>query len=227
MRSEQRAFQEFDPSFKELIGEQADIRLLEEKDWAFAHEAGVFLKDSGNVYFTSNRIPQPDGSQKIVTSKINLNESPTRSEVVNTDVLMGNGGIKYKNGVLFCEQGTIDRLGAISWMEDGFPYKVTTIVDSFQGRPFNSPNDVVVHRDGSIWFTDPIYGYKQKFKPKPSLPSQVYRYDPTTKAIRAVADGFVRPNGICFSPDQLVVYVTDTEQANGDGVFDRGKFASM
>jgi gluconolactonase len=227
MESKQTAFQAFHPSFQELIGEQARITLLEQKDWAFAHEAGVFFKDSGNVYFTSARLLEPDGSQKVVISKINLNESPPKSEVVNTDVLMANGGIKYKNGVLFCEQGDMERLGALSWMEDRPPYNVTTMVDSFQGRPFNSPNDIVVHRDGSTWFTDPIYGYMQKFKPKPSLPSQIYRYDPAIKAIRAVADGFVRPNGICFSPDQSVVYVSDTEQANGDGIFDQGKFASM
>jgi gluconolactonase len=75
-------------------------------------------------------------------------------------------------------------------MEDCPSYKLTTIADSFQGWSFNSLNDVVIHRDGSIWFTVPIHGYMQKLKPKHSLPSQVYRFDLATKATQVVADGF-------------------------------------
>jgi gluconolactonase len=227
MANEQIGFHSYHPSFKQLIGEDPEIILLEEKSWAFAHEAGVFFKDSGCLYFTSNLIPQSDGSRSVIISKINTKENPAKSEVVKADILMGNGGIKYMDGVLFCDQGTMERPSALRYMENRSPYKVTTVVDSFQGRPFNSLNDVIIHIDGSIWFTDPIYGYMQGYRPKPRLPSQVYRYDPSTKAIRALADGFGRPNGICFSPDQSVVYITDTAQVSGDGNFDEGNSASM
>lgn len=91
------------------------------------------------------------------------------------------------------------------------------IVTNFHGRDFNSVNDVVVSKDGCIWFTDPNYGYEQGFRQKPRLPNQVYRYNPKTGDLRVVADGFGRPNGIAFNPDETVVYITDTDFIHGDG----------
>jgi gluconolactonase len=106
-------------------------------------------------------------------------------------------------------------------------YEAELLVTSFYGRPFNSPNDVVVHSDGSIWFTDPNYGWEQSIRPQPKLPNQVYRYDPATRGIRAIADGFNRPNGICFSPDEKTVYVTDTDWIHGDGSTDDTRVSHM
>ena len=84
-----------------------------------------------------------------------------------------------------------------------------------------------MHDDGSIWFTDPIYGHEQGFRPKPELPNQVYRYDPINDNIRAVADGFGRPNGLCFAPDEQTLYVTDTDYIHGDGTTDATRASSM
>lgn len=106
-------------------------------------------------------------------------------------------------------------------------YEAELLVSSFHGRPFNSPNDVVVHSDGSIWFTDPIYGWEQGIRPRPRLPNQVYRFDPATRGIRAMADGFGRPNGICFSPDEKIVYITDTDWIHGDGSTDEMRASHM
>ncbi len=91
------------------------------------------------------------------------------------------------------------------------------IVTNFHGRDFNSVNDVVVAKDGCIWFTDPCYGNEQDFRQRPKLPNQVYRFDPSNGDLRVVADGFGRPNGICFSPDEAVCYITDTDYIHGDG----------
>ena len=89
-------------------------------------------------------------------------------------------------------------------------------VNSWGGKPFNSPNDVVMKRsDGSLWFTDPIYGYAQGSGPPAVLGNWVYRLDPKTKMASVVADGFVRPNGIAFSPDESVAYVSDTGSLTG------------
>jgi hypothetical protein len=140
---------------------------------------------------------------------------------------MANGGVNYQNGVLFCSQGALDRPSSLIHMETEAPYQCTTILDSFYGRQFNSINDVVIHSDGSIWFTDPIYGFKQGYRPTPDLPVQVYRYDPIAKSVRVVADGFGRPNGISFSPDEKVVYVTDTDAVQGDGSVDWSRAATM
>ena len=85
----------------------------------------------------------------------------------------------------------------------------------------------MVHSDGSIWFTDPIYGSEQKITKPPELPNQVYRFEPDTGDVRAVADGFGRPNGLCFAPGEKVLYVTDTDMQHGDGTVDRTRVSNM
>src|SRR5579862_4060379 len=94
---------------------------------------------------------------------------------------------------------------------------VTVIADKFQGKRLNSPNDIVVHPDGSIWFTDPVYGisgYYEGFKADPELPTGVYRVDGKTGQIEKLTDEYSGansgPNGICFSPDYKKVYIADT-----------------
>ncbi len=88
------------------------------------------------------------------------------------------------------------------------------LVDSIDGKRFNSPNDVVVHSDGSIWFTDPTYGIDSHYEGERSTPelegSHVYRFDPRTCAIEAVIADRLRPNGLAFSPDETILYVADT-----------------
>jgi gluconolactonase len=131
------------------------------------------------------------------------------------------------NGILFCAQGTKHQPSGLIHMLPYPPYEVKTMLTKYHGRPFNSPNDVVVHKDGSIWFTDPIYGYEQGFRPSPQLPNHVYRFEPDTGDIRVVADGFRRPNGICFSPDQRTCYITDTDFIHGDGSMDPRRASTM
>jgi sugar lactone lactonase YvrE len=73
---------------------------------------------------------------------------------------------------------------------------VAVLVNNFQGRQFNSINDVAVNpRNGHLYFTDSLYGYLQDFRPPPALPTQVYRLDPDTGALTVVADEFDKPNG--------------------------------
>src|SRR5450432_4441762 len=90
---------------------------------------------------------------------------------------------------------------------------VTVIADKYQGKRLNSPNDIVIHPDGSIWFTDPMYGILgnyEGFKAQSELKTAVYRVDSKTGQIDKVADQPDMPNGICFSPDYKKVYVADT-----------------
>ena len=80
----------------------------------------------------------------------------------------------------------------------------TVIADRFEGKRLNSPNDVVVHPDGSVWFTDPMYGINgnyEGFKAESELPVAVYRVDPQNAQVVKVTDEFGGPNGLCFSPD--------------------------
>jgi gluconolactonase len=87
---------------------------------------------------------------------------------------------------------------------------ITVLCDSYQGKRLNSPNDVVVARDGGIWFTDPpfgILGYYEGHKDTQELPHSVYRLDPHTGAPSLVADDIPGPNGLAFSPDERVLYI--------------------
>jgi gluconolactonase len=90
---------------------------------------------------------------------------------------------------------------------------VIAIVDRFDGKRLNSPNDVVVKSDGSIWFTDPpfgILGYYEGERAVPELPARVYRVDGQSGAAAIVADDVEGPNGLCFSPDETRLYVVES-----------------
>jgi len=99
---------------------------------------------------------------------------------------------------------------------------VTVIADKWQGKPLNSPNDIIVHPDGAIWFTDPTYGIQgnyEGFQAKSEIKQAVYRVD-KTGTMEMVSDQFGQPNGLCFSPDYKKIYICDTGEAKDIHVFD-------
>jgi gluconolactonase len=118
-----------------------------------------------------------------------------------------NGNTRDRQGRLVtCEHGT-RRVTRTEY--DG---TITVLADSFDGKRLNSPNDVVIKSDGSIWFTDPdfgIGGFYEGEKAIPELPTNVYRIDGQTGAISVVAGEVGRPNGLAFSPDERVLYVVE------------------
>jgi gluconolactonase len=117
---------------------------------------------------------------------------------------------------------TIDRQGRLVTCEQGgrrvsrteHDGSTTVLADRYEGKRFNSPNDVVVRSDGSIWFTDPTYGIDTDYEGNRAETEigacHVYRIDAGSGACRIVADDFVRPNGLAFSPDERLLYVSDT-----------------
>ena len=90
----------------------------------------------------------------------------------------------------------------------------TVLADRYEGKRFNSPNDAVVKSDGSIWFTDPSYGidsdYEGNLSEREQAGNFVYRIDPKSGEVGVVADDFVQPNGLAFSPDESILYIADT-----------------
>jgi gluconolactonase len=92
--------------------------------------------------------------------------------------------------------------------------RITVIADRYQGRRLNSPNDVIVRSDGSIWFTDPDYGilgdYEGHRADSEIGSCNVYRVSPDSGAVELVADDFTKPNGLAFSPDESKLYVADS-----------------
>jgi gluconolactonase len=233
-------FRVYDHAAEAVLGDSPKLELLfENNDYPFAHEAGVFIPESNTLFVTSNQYPHPQTNKThIQITRITLPSSPdstetTCTEITAPDIPLPNGGVNYKNGILFCAQGTPTSPGGLAYMplpashSSSATYSASLLITSFHARPFNSPNDVVIHSDGSIWFTDPVYGSEQGIRPPPELPNQVYRFDPSTRAIRAVADGFGRPNGICFAPDEQTCYVTDTDWIHGDGSTDGTRASHM
>jgi gluconolactonase len=107
---------------------------------------------------------------------------------------------------------------------------VTVLVDSFEGKRFNSPNDVVVRSDGTIWFTDPPYGLPAGAARELDR-NYVFRFEPASKRIGIVAEDFDMPNGLCFSPDERTLYVADSGKPHhirafdvtGDGRLEHGR----
>src|SRR5436190_2365323 len=95
-----------------------------------------------------------------------------------------------------------------------FDGRRTVLADRYEGKRFNSPNDVVVKSDGSVWFSDPSYGIDSHYEGD-AAPSEigvrnVYRVDPATGRVSIVASDFVQPNGLAFSPDESLLYIADT-----------------
>ena len=90
---------------------------------------------------------------------------------------------------------------------------ITVLLDQFEGKPLNSPNDVVVHPDGGIWFTDPGYGSLGHYEGDQAdleLPTRVYRIDPQSGQAAVVDEAIEKPNGLAFSPDYKLLYIADT-----------------
>ena len=90
---------------------------------------------------------------------------------------------------------------------------ITVLLDQYDGKRLNAPNDVVVHSDGSVWFTDPGYGILMDYeggRAEAELPTRVYRVDAATGEATVAADDLVKPNGLCFSPDESRLYIADS-----------------
>ncbi|HME09691.1 MAG TPA: SMP-30/gluconolactonase/LRE family protein [Bryobacteraceae bacterium] len=131
----------------------------------------------------------------------------------------------YSNGNTFdfegrqlsCEHGG---RRVVRYEHDG---SVAVIADKYNGKLLNSPNDIVVHPDGGIWFTDPPYGILGNYEgaqAKQEIKEAVYRVDPKTAKLELVTDEFDKPNGICFSPDYTKLYVCDTGSPRDIQLFD-------
>jgi gluconolactonase len=127
----------------------------------------------------------------------------------------------YRKPSNFANGHTRDRQGRLIGCEHGgrrvvrteYDGTITVLMDSFEGKRLNSPNDVVVKSDGSIWFTDPIFGLLgnyEGYKAEPEIDMNVYRIDGKTGKATIVCTGVLGPNGLCFSPDEKILYVIES-----------------
>jgi gluconolactonase len=121
----------------------------------------------------------------------------------------------------FANGNTRDRHGRLVTCEHGgrrvtrteYDGTISVVADRYEGKPLNSPNDVVVKSDGSIWFTDPpfgLLGYYEGYPAQQELPMNVYRVDGATGELSVVESEVNRPNGLCFSPDESRLYLVES-----------------
>ncbi len=146
------------------------------------------------------------------------------SDIPNNRIMRwtpGEGISTYRHPSNFANGHTRDRQGRLISCEHGsrsvtrteHDGTVTVIADGYDGKKLNSPNDVVVKSDGTIWFTDPHYGIMtnyEGYKAEQELPCNVYCVDPETLKVEAKITGMNCPNGLAFSPDETTLYVADT-----------------
>ncbi|KAF8492523.1 hypothetical protein JB92DRAFT_3002938, partial [Gautieria morchelliformis] len=207
-------FQVWDSSFLDILGSNPSVRLISGRDdFAFAHEAPIWIPATNEVFFAGND-GGPLGMSSLTRNnqvfKISLKDvygtgpqNITFTKVhITPELQMVNGGTPSGRG---------SSPPGISLVNPNPPYNSTTILDNIHGRQFNSLNDAKIHpKSGAIFFTDVDYGFINDFRPPPLLPNQAYRFDPKTSQLRVVADGFDKCNGIAFSPDGSVAYIVDS-----------------
>lgn len=196
MSASASCFEIHDPAFGAYVMHNAPLKNLADGfDWT---EGPVWFGDQQCLLFSD-----------IPNDRI-LRWSETGLTTFRQPANYSNGHSRDRQGRLIsCEHG-LRRVTRTEW--DG---TITVIADSYQGKPLNSPNDVVVSRDGAIWFTDPHYGITtdyEGFKAEAELPCSVYRVD-ANGTIEAVITDMACPNGLAFSPDESKLYVADTGRA--------------
>ena len=190
------AVEVFDPRFaKYKVGNAAVERLYTGTRWA---EGPVWFADGRYLLFSdipNNRILRWVED----TGEVSVFRSPSN---------YSNGNSRDRQGRLItCEHDT-RRVTRTEY--DG---TITVLIDRFQNKKLNAPNDIAVHSDGAIWFTDPGYGIMSNYeghKASFELPANVYRLDPKTGEATVVAGDMDKPNGLCFSPDEKKLYIADT-----------------
>ena len=182
------AYEYFDARFRDMTVPIAEVEVLFDGcRWA---EGPVWFDDGG--YLVWSDIPNNRMLRWVPDQGVGVFRADSNYANGNTRDLQGR--------LVTCEHGgrRVTRTEP-----DG---RLTVIADAYKGRRLNSPNDVVVKSDGSVWFTDPTYGILSDYEGHKAEPEQdgcyVFRVDPTSSEITVVADDFAKPNGLAFSPDE-------------------------
>ena len=193
-----------------------------------AHEGPVYVADEDALYFTTVPrtryeaglgVPLVD-IRRLALDGLRFPVEPERLSLVRAEANAANGMTLAPDGsLLVCEQGSWFQPARLSRV-DRRTGAATPLLDRRRGARLSSPNDVVVRGDGTVWFTDPSYGFLQGFRPRPEAVDAVCVLDLATGELRVVDDRFDKPNGVAFSPDQSVLYVTDSGANHEPGSYD-------
>ncbi|WP_083301764.1 SMP-30/gluconolactonase/LRE family protein [Kozakia baliensis] len=186
----------FEPQFNDLIFPLATpMRLFHGAAWG---EGPVWFGDMRSLFWSdipNNRI-------------LRWSEETQKASIFRQPSNFANGNTRDRQGRLVtCEHET---RRVTRTEHDG---RITILAERIDDKRLNSPNDIVTSRDGAIWFTDPIYGLQSRFEGGGSghseRPTSLYRIDPNG-SVSIIAEDFDNPNGLCFSPDESLLYVIET-----------------
>jgi gluconolactonase len=194
-----------------------------------AHEGPVWCPDEKTLYYTTVPVPRAGEAPLVRIDAVRLDlavrdlAGPVAADRVWTVVSDANAAngmcAAADGGLLVCEQGSRDESPRIARLDPATGER-TTVVAGYLGQQLNSPNDVARHPDGSIWFTDPSYGWYQGFRPRPRIADAVHRFDPATGRHSIVSYAFDKPNGLAIAPDGRTVYVGDSGANHEPGSFE-------
>jgi gluconolactonase len=200
-----------DPAVDKLIPKDAKIeRLATGFDWS---EGPVWVKDGDYLVFSDvprnvvHRFKEGEGVSKWLTPSGFTGASPRGGEMGSNGVTLDNEG-----RLTLCQHGD-RRVARMDAPFDKPQGKFVTLVDNYQGKRFNSPNDLVFHSSAAFYFTDPPYGLEKQWDdPARELEfCGVYRVEPNGE-IALVTDEMSRPNGIALSPDERTLYVANSDE---------------
>ena len=203
----------FDQSVLSIINKNAKIEIL--ADSFFVAEGPLWDSDKGRLIFTDVRQNKIFTWDKISGVKDYISPSGSTGYAPSfSDGGIGANGLAFdENGnIILCQHG--DRRLAFTPNLSSKNPKFTTIVDNFEGKRFNSPNDLAISRNGDIYFTDPPYGFKNfSDKYREISFNGVYKYS-TSGQVFLISKEMSRPNGIALSLDEKYIYVNNSDPEN-------------
>ena len=172
------------------------------------HDPASVTQLTTGYKFTEGPLWRADGT--LLFSDIPANRIYTGTGKVFREPTGNSNGLTLdRKGRLIAAEGSARRITRTE--KDG---AITVLADNYQGKKFNSPNDVIVRRDGTVYFTDPPYALEGGIKNSELGFSGVYAINPKSGKVTLVGKDFNKPNGLCFSPDEKILYVADTEGAH-------------
>ena len=227
-------FHSYHKDFLNLFPKKPVVLRLPFKSFPFAHEATVYIPSTDELFFTSNILHDERNNEFIKIFLMDIQSTrirelgymnvslPNVSSMSSNIIPMANGAFKdrFDPYILYvCSQGYGETGGSIykidiRWSISQNSHKPLIVLDNYFGLPFNSPNDIIQDSHGSIWFTDPSYGFAQGFRDNPKIGSYVWWFDQkstfSNQAIKAVITDLIKPNGLAFNENESILYVTDS-----------------
>jgi gluconolactonase len=218
--------------------------LLAESPLPLFHEAGVWIPSTREWVVTSNRLIAGSDANDKTNQRVEVSAVAFDGGARSLDehgIIMGNGGTSDgQGGVYLCSQGLGVQGGSLWHLHGKNLEKIEEVVQfapiqylkespvgdvpGYGGLHFNSPNDVVLYKNKWLLFTDPTYGLEQSFRTTSHLDNNIWfagldNQDQQQHQLISplVTEGLVKPNGICLSPDAMILYVTDTGYISGTG----------